>query len=424
MRATRVRWVILGLLFLATTVNYLDRIVFAVLIPAIRKDLHLNDLEYGYINGAFQLAYTIGFLFMGKFIDWAGTKIGYLVSILWWSVAAAFHSVAGSGIALGVWRFMLGLGESGNFPSAIKSVAEWFPKRDRAFATGIFNAGTNVAATVGPPAIVAITAAYGWRAAFLVTAGLGLFWVPLWWRYYDRPEKHRKIDSAELAYIQSDHEEAAPAVPWLAALRHRETWGFAVGKFLTDPVWWFYLTWLPPYFYDARHFSLMQIGWALPAIYLAADFGSVGGGWMSRFLMARGWPAGRALKGAMLLAAGCMPLAVLAVFVGNPVGAIALISLATSAHQGWSANLYTTVSDCFPSAAVASVTGIGASAGGLGGFLFSAILPGVVITYFGYVPVFILMGILHPLAWLCVHLLMGRIEPVSAGKQFVAAPAR
>ncbi len=390
----RMRWVILGLLFFATTINYLDRIVFSVLIPVIRKDLHLNDLQYGYINGAFQIAYAAGFLFMGKFIDLVGTKTGYLVSILWWSVAAGFHAIAGSGVVLGFWRFMLGLGEAGNFPSAIKSVAEWFPKKDRAFATGVFNAGTNVAATIGPPVIVGMASAYGWRAAFLITAGLGLFWVPCWAYWYRRPEKRE--------------EETAAAVSWRAALGHRSTWGFAAGKFLTDPVWWFYLTWLPPYFYDVRHLNLREIGWALPVIYLAADIGSVGGGWLSGQLIRRGWPVLKARKATMLLAAACMPVAVTAVFVKSPILAIALVSLATSAHQGWSANLFTTPSDVFPANTVASVVGIGASAGGLGGFLFSAIIPGYVITYFGYVPVFVLMGVLHPLALFCLHLLMGR----------------
>jgi ACS family hexuronate transporter-like MFS transporter len=409
--ATRYRWVILGLLFFATTVNYLDRIVFTVLIPVIRQDLHLSDIDYGWINSAFHSAYTLGFLFMGKFIDWAGTKIGYLVSILWWSIAAAFHATAGSGTALGTWRFTLGLGESGNFPSCIKSVAEWFPKKDRAFATGIFNAGTNVAATIGPPMIVAMATAYGWRAAFLITASLGALWVPLWWRLYDRPERHSRVNAAELAYIRSDlSRDREAAVGWLGAMRHKETWGFAVGKFLTDPVWWFYLTWLPPYLYDVRKFNLQEIGWALPVIYLAADVGSVGGGWISGYLIRKGWAGGRARKAAMALCAFCMPVAVTAVFLPNPFVAIALVALATSAHQGWSANLFTTTSDVFPSNTVASVVGIGGCAGGLGGLFLSAIIPGYVITYFGYVPVFILMGVLHPLALLLVHLLMGRIE--------------
>jgi ACS family hexuronate transporter-like MFS transporter len=408
--ATRFRWVILSLLFFATTVNYLDRIVFSVLIPTIRQDLHLSDIDYGNINGAFQLAYTLGFLFMGKFIDWAGTKVGYLVAIVWWSIAASLHALAGTGVALGAWRFLLGLGESGNFPSAIKSVAEWFPKKDRAFATGIFNAGTNVAATIGPPIIIAMAAAYGWRAAFLITSGLGLLWVPLWWLFYDHPERHPSVNAKELAYIRSDPSDREGAVPWLAALRYKETWGFALGKFLTDPVWWFYLIWLPPYLYDARKFNLKEIGWALPVIYLAADVGSIGGGWISGYLIRRGWAGGKARKTAMALAAFCMPVAVTAVFVQNPIIAIALISLATSAHQGWSANLFTTASDVFPSNTVASVVGIGGCAGGLGGFLFSSVIPGYVITYWGYVPAFILMGVLHPLALLVVHLLMGRIE--------------
>ncbi len=404
---TRVRWAILGLLFFATTVNYLDRIVLAVLIPEIRKELHIDDLHYGYITTAFQLAYTAGFLFAGKFIDWAGTRIGYLASMLWWSAAAALHATAGSTVTLGFWRFLLGLGEAGNFPSAIKSVAEWFPKKDRAFATGIFNAGTNVAATIGPPILVAINAAYGWRAAFLITAGLGIFWVPLWWYYYEHPERHRRLGGLELAYIQSDREERLPPVGWLAALRRREAWGFAAGKFLSDPVWTFYLFWLPPYLYDVRKFNLREIGWALPVIYLAADFGSVGGGWLSGWLIRRGWTSARARKTAMLAAAACMPVAATAVLVESPLLAIALIGLATSAHQGWSANLFTTVSDVFPSQAVGSVVGIGGCAGGLGNVLFAALLPGYLITYFGYVPVFVMMGVLHPLALLSVHLLMG-----------------
>ncbi len=396
----RYRWIILGLLFYATTVNYLDRIVFSILIPRIREDLRLSDIDYGHINGVFQFAYAAGFLFMGKFIDRVGTKVGYLASMLWWSVAAALHATAGSGVTLAFWRFLLGLGEAGNFPSAIKSVAEWFPKRDRAFATGIFNAGTNVAATIGPPLIVWMATAYGWRSAFWVTASLALFWIPPWWRYYYRPPPPEEAEAG------------GRPVGWLEALGHKETWGFAAGKFLTDPVWWFYLTWLPPYFYDVRKFNLREIGWALPVIYLAADVGSVGGGWISGHLMRRGWPLGKARKTAMALMAGCMPVAVTAVFVKSPILAIALVALATSAHQGWSANLFTTTSDVFPSGAVASVVGIGAAAGGLGGVLFSAVIPGYVITYFGYAPVFVLMGVLHPLALLAVHRLMGRIQPI------------
>jgi len=411
----RFRWVVLSLLFFATTINYLDRIVFTVLIPEIRKDLHLSDLDYGYINAAFQLAYTLGFPLLGRFVDWCGTRIGYLVSMVAWSITGGLTATASTATALGAWRFLLGVGESGNFPCAIKAVAEWFPVKDRALATGIFNAGANVAATIGPPVIVALQAAYGWRAAFLITATLGAAWAPLWWLLYDRPGRHPRVSAPELAYIRSGEAEAgAPRVGWLAALAHRQTWGFAVAKFLTDPVWWFYLFWLPPYLYDVRHFNLRQIGWALPVIYLAADVGSVGGGWISSRLIRRGWPVGRARMAAMRAAAVCMPVAATAVAVESPILAIALISLATAAHQGWSANLFTTTSDVFPSHTVASVVGIGGCAGGMGGLLFAALIPGFVITYFGYAPVFVLMGALHPLALIVAHRLMGRMERISS----------
>lgn len=394
-RLARYRWVILALLFFATTINYLDRIVFSVLIPVIRQEMHLSDQDYGNLTGAFQIAYTIGFLFAGKFIDRFGTRIGYATAILWWSIAAGLHAVVRSTLDFAFWRAMLGLGEAGNFPAAIKAVAEWFPKKDRAFATGIFNAGTNVASMVGPPAFVALSVVYGWRACFWMTSGLGILWFVLWMALYRSPE--RALDS-ELAQ--------EPQVGWVAALRFRQTWGFALGKFLTDPVWWFYLYWLPPYLYDVRKFDLKQIGWALPAVYLMADVGSVGGGWLSGYLIRRGWEEGRARKAVMALCAGCMPIAAAAVFAPGPVLTIALVSLATAAHQGWSANLYTTTSDVFPKGAVASVTGIGGCAGGLGGFFFSAVIPGFVVTHFGYTPMFILMGTLHVLALISIRVLL------------------
>jgi len=381
-RLSAYRWWILALLFFATTINYLDRIVFSVLIPAIRDEMHISNQEYGYLTGAFQMAYTIGFLFAGKLIDRFGTRAGYAVAIVWWSLAAGFHAVARTPLQLGFWRAMLGFGESGNFPAAIKAVAEWFPKKDRAFATGIFNAGTNVASMIGPPVFVLMNAVYGWRTCFLVTAASGFVWVIFWLLLHRNPplpEEDRKKGQ----------------IGWFQSLRYRQTWGFALGKFLTDPVWWFYLFWLPPYLYDARDFDLQQIGWALPVVYLMADFGSVGGGWISGYLIRRGWPNLRARRAAMALCAGAMPIAACAVFAPSPVLAIALVSVATAAHQGWSANLYTITSDVFPTQAVASVTGIGGCAGGLGGFLFSSIIPGIVVTHFGYVPMFVLMGVLH-----------------------------
>jgi len=413
---TRYRWFILSLLFLVTTNNYLDRIVISVLIPIIRDDLHLSTEQYSYIQATFQMAYTIGFLAVGKFIDRYGTRIGYTLSILWWSIAASLHAFARTGLQLGFWRGMLGLGESGNFPAAIKCVAEWFPKKDRAFATGIFNAGTNVASMVGPPLFVWMAAAYGWRACFVITASTGFVLALVWWIAYRLPEAHGSVSPAELAYIHSDKDEreAAPKVGWLAALKHKETWGFALAKFLTDPVWWFYSTWLPPYLYDVRKFKMMEVGWALPVVYLMADFGSVGGGWLSGFLMRRGWNNATARKTAMGVCAFLMPVAALSVLAPNPILAVALVSLATAGHQGWSCNLYTTVSDVFPKPAVASVIGIGGSFGGLGGVLFSSLLPGYIISHFGYTPIFLIMGCFHIAGLTVVHLLLGKMERLKA----------
>jgi ACS family hexuronate transporter-like MFS transporter len=266
---------------------------------------------------------------------------------------------------------------------------------------------------VGPPVFALMYARLGWRACFLVTAATGAVWLVFWLLMYRTPEQHKDVDSAELAYIRSDADEGnAPAIGWLEALRYRETWGFAIAKFLTDPVWWFYLLWLPSYLYDVRKFDLKQISWALPFIYLMADVGSVGGGWISGWLIGRGWPNGGARKAAMGLCALLMPIAATAAITENPVLAIGLICLATAGHQGWSANLYTTASDVFPKAATASITGIGGCLGGLGGLLFSALIPGYVVTHFGYTPVFLTMGSFHLVAWLFVHFLMGRMQPI------------
>jgi len=410
-----VRWWTLALLFFATTINYLDRIVLSVLAPVIREDIHMPEKVYGYVTGAFSFAYMIGFLFAGKFIDHVGTRIGYAVAIAWWTIAAACHALARSALSLGFWRGMLGLGESGNFPAAIKSVAEWFPKKDRAFATGIFNAGSNVAAMAGPPVLVWMNAHFGWRGCFFITASLGFLWLVLWLATYRPPDRHPRVSASELAYIRSDPDEARePDIGWKAALRYRETWGFAIAKFLTDPVWWFYLWWLPLYLTDARHLTLKQTGWALPVVYLMADLGSVGGGWISGFLIRRGWPLSKARKTAMALCACAMPIAATAAFMPTAALAVAFVSIATAAHQGWSANLYTTVSDVFPKRAVASVVGIGGCAGALGGVLFSSIIPGYVIAAFGYKPVMVALGFFHLTALAVVHRLMGRIQKIPA----------
>jgi ACS family hexuronate transporter-like MFS transporter len=381
------RWRLLTLLFFATTINYLDRIVLAVLIPVIRKDLAFSDREYGFITGAFQIAYMLGFLAAGKMIDLLGTRIGYAAAMLWWSISALLHVVSRGTWSLGFWRGMLGFGEAGNYPAAVKAVAEWFPEKERSTAVGLFNSGTTLAAVLGPPVLVALTSAYGWRASFALTAVSGLIWLLIWLAVYRPPPQ--EMEGEELR-----------SVTWREAMRDHRTRGIAWIKFLTDGVWWFYLFWLPPYLFDARKLNLNQIGWALPAIYLMAGAGSVAGGWMAGFLIRRGWPIAGARRAVMAVVAICMPVAATAVFTSNIVLAIALISLATAGHQAWTANLFTIPSDIFPKATVASVVGIGGCAGGLGGFLFSAILPGYVVTYFGYVPMFVLAGVLHPLAWM------------------------
>jgi ACS family hexuronate transporter-like MFS transporter len=293
------RWWILALLFFATTINYLDRIVFSVLIPVIRQEMHITDQEYGYINAAFQIFYTVGFLFAGGLIDKWGTRLGYAVSIAWWSLAAAGHVIAGSGMGLSFWRGFMGLGESGNFPAAIKSVAEWFSKEDRAFATGIFNAGATVSSIVGPPLFAWLVVFAGWRACFLMTAAAGFVWL-IFWLLAPKPPQQVEV-------------VGEPRIGWAKALTYRETWGFAAAKFFSDPVWWFYLYWLPPYFFDVRKMNLKEIGWALPVIYTVAGVGSVVGGWLAGVLIRRGWRPGPAHKAGMAVFAFMMPVGALSV---------------------------------------------------------------------------------------------------------------
>jgi ACS family hexuronate transporter-like MFS transporter len=404
--STRWPWGILSLLLLATAINYLDRIALAVLLPVIRRDLHFTDREYGFITGAFQIAYMAGFLVAGKFIDRVGTRIGFAVSVAWWSVAALLHMISSGVWSLGAWRALLGFGESGSYPAGVKAVAESFPEPDRAHAVGLFNTGVTLAAVVGPPVLVALTSAYGWRASFALTASSGFVWILLWLYSYRVPAA--RTEPAEIA-----------SVTWREALADRRTKGMAIIKFLTDGVWWFYLFWLPPYLYDARHLNLNQIGWALPVVYFIAGLGSVAGGWLAGRWIRQGWEVAAARRMVMGIVAVCMPIAAFAVVTSSVVAAIALISLATAGHQAWSSNLFTMPSDMFPKSLVASVVGINGAAGGLGGFLFSAIVPGYVVTYFGYVPMFVLAGILHPLAWLIgTQLLWGKAPAIGAEPSF------
>jgi ACS family hexuronate transporter-like MFS transporter len=399
----RYRWWILTLLTFATTINYLDRIALGFLAQPIRAELGLDDQGYSRVVAAFQAAYTIGFLIMGKMIDRYGARIGYSFAALWWALASMLHPFARTPMQLGTFRALLGLGESGNFPSAIKAVAEWFPLKDRAFATGIFNAGTNMANIIGPPMFAWIFKYYGWRTCFFVTSTLGIIFSVVWYFSYYTP---KTLDA------QGVEAPKEPPMPWLEALRHKQTWGFALGKFFSDPVWWFYLFWLPIYFYDVRHWSRDEVKWALPFIYFVADLGSVAGGWFSGFLIRRGWPVARARKTTLFICALVPPFAAFGVLAPNPVVAVVLFSLATAAHQGWSANLYTTTSDVFPKRAVASVVGIGGAAGGVAGVLFSALIPGYVVPILGYNPLFLSMGCFYFIGLYALHKLMGDLKPI------------
>lgn len=384
------RWIILALLFAGTTINYLDRIVLSVLLPEIEKEIRISPMIYGFILSAFQFTYTIGLLGMGVIIDKFGTRIGYLLSMILWSFSGAFSGLCHTGFCLGAWRGVFGLAASGNFPAAIKSVSEWFPVKDRAFATSLFNSGASISSIIGAPIIFAIVVNVGWRWTFAVFGVAGIILAVFWQLFYKNPEGQEKE-------IQTER------VPWTRVARKRQTWGIMIGKFLTDPVWWFYLFWTPTYFNSQRGLDLKGIALAVPVIYLIATLMGFIGGWMPRFFISKGRTVEQARKTTMLISALLLPLSALAVFAHDTWLAIGLIGLACGAHNSWSANIFTMCSDCFESKAVGSVTGLAGFAGGLGGILFSALIPGFVVQFFGYVPVFILMGIMHPIAYMFIR---------------------
>lgn len=417
-RPSNIRWVIVALLFMVTTNNYLDRIMLTTLSTVLMENLKFGEKEYGYISAAFNLTYAVGFLMMGKLIDRQGTRIGYAISIVFWSVAAGLHALSRNFVDLSIWRALLGFGESGNFPAGIKAVAEWFPRRDRAFAISVFNSGTNVTSIIGPPMFYWMNLHFGWRACFLITSSTGLICLVIWWWLFRTPREHPWVNEAELAIIESDQDEKQEAtVTWMQALRIRETYGYAIAKFLSDPVWWFYLQWLVPFFKRERNLDLKNIVWALPVIYIAASAGSLFGGWLSGFLIRRGWSSLRSRRAAMTVFACCMPLAATGISTNYLPLTVALFGLATAAHQGWSCNLYATVPDSFPKNVVASVTSIGGFLGGIGGVIFASLVPGFIVPTLGYTPVFVVMGSLHLIALATFFLFMGR------GKAATAAPA-
>ncbi|HEY0100265.1 MAG TPA: MFS transporter [Pyrinomonadaceae bacterium] len=420
-RIGRYRWVICALLFFATTINYIDRQVLGILATDenFKRTIGWNEAEYGYVNTAFQAAYAIGLLVVGNLMDRFGTRKGFSFAIVWWSIAAMGHALARSPVGFGVARFALGLGEAGNFPAAIKTVAEWFPKKERALATGIFNSGSNVGAIIAPLSVPWIAVTYGWQWAFIITGAIGFIWLAFWLAAYRRPEEHPKLSAAELAHIQSDPAEPTTKIPWARLFPHRQTWAFAFGKFLTDPIWWVYLFWLPKFLNTNYGLNITQIGLPLVVIYVAADFGSIGGGWLSSSLIKRGWTVNKARKTAMLLCAVSVVPIMFAANASNLWVAVGLISLAAAAHQGWSANMFTTASDMFPRRAVGSVVGIGGMAGSIGGMLIATTV-GLILQYTGsYLPIFIIAGSAYLVALLVIHLLAPRLEPAN-----VEAPAR
>jgi len=403
------RWRICALLFFATTINYVDRQVLGVLAPYLQSIIGWNEIQYGYIVTSFQAAYAIGLLVAGGVIDRVGTRIGYAISITIWSLAAMSHALVQTVVGFAIARFALGLGEAGNFPAAIKTVAEWFPRKERALATGIFNSGSNVGAIVAPLVVPWVTLRLGWNWAFLFTGFLSATWLVAWLTVY-RP------GSAPIQYEEGDDEaESATKIPWAQLLGYRQTWAFLLGKFITDPVLWFMIFWLPKFLNSEYGLTLTDLGPPLVVIYVMADLGSISGGWISSLFLKRGWNANRARKSAMLICA-CLVVPILfAARARNLWVAVGLIGMAAAAHQGWSVNLFTMVSDTFPRRAVGSVVGIGGFGGAVAGMLV-ATFTGFLLQFTGsYVPLFVMASSAYLLALLVIHILVPKLEPADVG---------
>jgi len=398
-------------LFFATTINYIDRQILGILAPTLQSEIGWNEQQYGAVVSWFTLAYAVGFLFIGRLLDRIGTRRGFAYAIVVWSIAAMAHALARTAAGFSAARFALGLGESANFPASIKTVAEWFPARERAFATGIFNAGTNVGAIVTPLVVPWIALTWGWRAAFIITGSIGFLWLFVWLAVYRPPREHPRVSAAELEHIESDPKPPVFSVKWSTLLRHRQTWAFALGKGMTDPVWWFYLFWLPK-FLDARYgIKLAQVAAPLVVIYLLADVGSVFGGWLSGAFIKRGWTLNAGRKTTMLIAALLIVPTIAAPRATNMWVAVLIVGVAAAAHQWWSANIFTLSSDMFPAHAVGSVVGIGGFFGAAGGFLFQR-ATGWLLQQNGnnYTPIFLVCGFAYVSALVVVQLLAPRLE--------------
>ncbi|ASU34177.1 MFS transporter [Mucilaginibacter xinganensis] len=420
------RWVVVALLFFATTINYLDRQIIGLLKPTLETQFRWTEIDYGHIVTAFTAAYAAGLLIFGNIIDRIGTKLGYTISIILWSLAAMLHAIVKSTTGFIFVRMGLGIGESGNFPAAIKAVAEWFPRKERAFATGIFNSGANIGAVTAPVLVPWILGIYGWQMAFIITGAIGFIWLIFWLIFYEIPSKHKKVTTTEYEHIHSDEDEVVvdgvdePKVKWETLLSKRQTWTFVAGKLLTDPIWYFFLFWLPSYFASTFNLDLKKPSLPLVIVYSATTIGSIGGGYLSSWLIKKGWPVFKARKVSMLIFAICVVPIITARFATGIWQAVGLIALAAAAHQAWSATIFTTASDMFPKRAISSVVGIGSMAGAVGGIFFPALIGYILETYkeaghlvIGYNIIFTICGFAYLLAWLIMHLLsptMKRVE--------------
>lgn len=424
------RWVICSLIFFATTINYLDRAVISLLKSDLSKDFHWNDGDYANIEIAFKIAYSVGLLFAGRLIDKLGTKMGYFFSTFLWSISAVCHAFVNSTMGFIVVRSALGLSEAGNFPAAIKAVAEWFPKKERALATGIFNSGANIGAIIAPLTVPFIAVTWGWRWAFVITGSIGFIWLILWLLFYEIPKRQKRLSETELVYINSDNEHdladkltTDKKTSWLKLLTYRQTWAFSAGKFLTDPIWWFYLFWLPDFL--ESQYGLKGTAIALPValVYTISTFGSIYGGYLPKSLIEKNWPVFKARKTSMLIYAFAVVPIIFAQILGsiNMWLAVVIIGLAASAHQAWSANMFTTVSDMFPKKVVGSVTGIGGMFGSIGSVLLSLLVQKSMFVHYraihqietAYYIMFFVCGGAYLLAWCIMHFLVPKMKPVN-----------
>ena len=411
----RYRWVVVALLFSATAINYIDRQMIGVLKPTLSAEFGWTESDYAGIVFWFQLAYAIGYVSFGRVVDRIGVRSGYSIAIVIWTLGHMAHGLASGVVSFAMARFGLGVGEAGNFPAGIRAVADWFPQRERAFAIGLFNAGANIGAIITPLLVPALVLAFGWRSAFFLTGIFGIVWLICWWTLYRHPSEHPKVQPSELAWIRQDPEDPVEPIAWRRLITMRETWAYALGKFLIDPIWWFFLFWLPGYLFERYDLNLTTFGLPLAAIYLISDFGSVAGGWMSSRLIKAGYSANIARKGTMAFWALCVIPIWFAQDIDNVWTAVLIIGLATAAHQAFSANLYTLPSDVFPRNAVGSVIGIGGTVGALGG-MGMALFTGWLLDRTGgnYSVLFAICASAYVAALLVVHVLSPRLARVQS----------